>query len=364
LKVLVLSPDFPPAKGGIQLLVHRLTSNLQAANTHVVTVTPGATGMGTRVVRGVWRTRAPRAAAHLTALASLNATAVLEAVRSRPDIVMNAHIVTSPAGVLISQALRSPLVQYLYGEEVARRPGLARFAGQHAQAVIVVSRHTAQLARICGIPSDRVYVIPPGVDIPDSVSAERDGRPSIVTVARLTERYKGHDVMIRALPLVRARVPNVRWVIIGDGPLRISLECHVHALGLAPHVHFTGEVEDEERNAWLRRCHLLAMPSRSSPRGGGEGFGIVYLEAGAHELPVVAGDGGGARDAVLDGETGLLVDPRDHLAVAEAISTLLSDGERSRAMGRAAARRAQCFAWPRIARQVHDLLTMVVARRL
>ena len=351
MKVLVLSPDFPPAKGGIQVLVHRLVSNWQAANTQVVTVTPGTGSGAGRLAR-------------LRALASLNATGMLEALRSRPDIVMSAHIVTSPAGAAISQALHIPFVQYLHCEEVARRPRLVHFAGANAHAVIAVSRHTEQLARKCGVPSERLYRIPPGVDIPPSLPAERDGTPSVVTVARLYERYKGHDVVLRALPLVRARVPDVRWIVIGDGPLRTALECQVHAVGLAPQVHFTGEVEDEERNAWLRRCHLLAMPSRSSPRGGGEGFGIVYLEAGAHGLPVVAGDVGGATDAVLDGETGLLVDPWDHLAVAEAISALLCDGERSQAMGRAAARRAQCFAWPRIAQQVHDLLAMVATRRL
>jgi phosphatidylinositol alpha-1,6-mannosyltransferase len=105
------------------------------------------------------------------------------------------------------------------------------------------------------------------------------------------------------------------------------------------------------------------MPSRLSSLGGGEGFGIVYLEAACHLLPVVAGNVGGAVDAVVDGVTGVLVDPTDHIAVANAIAELLLDERRAQNLGRAGAARAREFAWPQIAKQVEDLLHEVVGAK-
>jgi len=105
------------------------------------------------------------------------------------------------------------------------------------------------------------------------------------------------------------------------------------------------------------------MPSRLASNGGGEGFGIAYLEAGALGVPVVAGNVAGALDAVVDGVTGLLVDPTDHVAVADAITALLLDRERAEQMGRAGAERAKQFAWPRIAGQVEELILSLVRER-
>jgi phosphatidylinositol alpha-1,6-mannosyltransferase len=124
-----------------------------------------------------------------------------------------------------------------------------------------------------------------------------------------------------------------------------------------------GAVGDDQRDEWLDRSHVFAMPSRL-PAGGfaGEGFGIVFLEAGLHELPVVAGAVGGARDAVRDGETGLLVDPTDHVAVAQALTTLLRDRGTATRLGRNGAEHARRHAWPRIAARVRDVLEQVTRR--
>jgi phosphatidylinositol alpha-1,6-mannosyltransferase len=178
-----------------------------------------------------------------------------------------------------------------------------------------------------------------------------------LTVARLQDRYKGHDVLIRALASVRAKVPGVEWIVIGDGPLRPGLELLARSCGVADSVRFLGAVSDEQREQWLRRADLLAMPSRLPGAGlAGEGFGIVYLEAGAYRKPVVAGNVAGAVDAVTDGENGLLVDPTDPLAVAGAIARLLLDPELARRLGGAGALRAQSLAWPVIAERVEAVL--------
>src|SRR5262249_46456373 len=158
----------------------------------------------------------------------------------------------------------------------------------------------------------------------------------ILTVARMQERYKGHDVLARALPLIVARVPEATWVVVGDGPLQRPLEHLVQGLGISDHLRFARSGPVEDVTGWFEQASVFAMPSRLGPGGaGGEGFGIVYLEANAHGLPVVAGNVAGALDAVVDGVTGLLVDPTDHVAVAEAVTSLLLDRERAEALGRA-----------------------------
>jgi phosphatidylinositol alpha-1,6-mannosyltransferase len=185
-------------------------------------------------------------------------------------------------------------------------------------------------------------------------------RPTVITVARLESRYKGFDVMVRAIPLIQAQVPEVEWVVVGDGPLRGEVECLAAVHGVDGAARFVGHVSDDQRDGWLRRATVFAMPSRlPAGRPGGEGFGIVFLEAGTHGLPVVAGNVGGALDAVIDQGTGLLVDPTDHVAVAGAISQLLRDPEQAAALGRAGAERAREFAWPLVAERVEQVLLEV-----
>jgi phosphatidylinositol alpha-1,6-mannosyltransferase len=356
-RLLLLTPDFPPARGGIQLLTHRLASGFTAFQTSVVTL-DGAGAERFDARSGVL-TRRARADGRLGRgrIVSLNALALREALSFRPDVTLSAHIVTSPAAAIIRRVLGARSVQYFHAKEIGSKPRLSAFAARRADASISVSSYTSGLLAANGVATAHVSLIPPGVDLPADARPERAERPTFLTISRLADRYKGHDVLVRSLELIRERVPDVEWVVIGDGPLRSELEELAREHGVAGCTRFLGAVEDHERDAWLRRADLLAMPSRL-PGGGlaGEGFGIVYLEAGAHGKPVVAGNVGGAVDAVLDGESGLLVDPTDPVAVAEAITTLLLDRELARRFGDAGAARARSLAWPVIVERVQTLL--------
>jgi len=359
LRVLLVSPDFPPAPGGIQTLTHRLARHAHRVSARVVTLGhPDARDfdLGERLdLRRVWG-----GLPHQAGIAALNVRALTEAARFKPRVVLSMHIVCSPAAAMLKRHRRVRVVQYLHADELRARPGLASFAVRRSDAVVAVSGHTAQLALRAGADRERLHRIPNGVDLPQRKLADRAQRPTVLTVGRLTQPYKGHDVLLSAMPLIRDRVPDVHWVVIGDGPLRASLESRAAEQGLAGAVSFLGALPDRERDAWFDRAHVFAMPSRLPAGGvGGEGFGIVYLEAAAHGLPVVAGNIGGARDAVVHGKTGLLLDPSDHMAVAGGISRLLMGRERAEALGRAGAERAREFAWPAIARQVEDLLVAV-----
>jgi phosphatidylinositol alpha-1,6-mannosyltransferase len=398
-RLLLVTPDFPPARGGIQVLVHRLAIGLGGFETKVLALDSegarrydAASGIATRRVPAISR---PGAARNL----ALNAATLAEAARFRPDVILSAHIVASPAAAVVRRLHGAPTVQYFYANEILDKPRLAAFAARRADRTIAISAYTASLIAASGAPAARISVIPPGVDLPAPISSGADlfaptgpdlsapiplgvglpadprsesppptfeashstpppaERPRILTIARLHDRYKGHDVLIEALARVRAQVQDVEWVVIGDGPLRTELELLARSAGVADAVRFLGSLSDEQRDHWLRRADLFAMPSRL-PGGhlAGEGFGIVYLEAAAYGKPVLAGNVGGALDAVADGESGLLVDPTDPEAVASAIVRLLLDRELARQLGAVGAERARRFAWPMICERVEALL--------
>jgi phosphatidyl-myo-inositol dimannoside synthase len=351
---LLLTPDFPPAHGGIQQVAARLAEHLDA-ETRVVTLGKPENGGAEPSVRRAPTLRPSGA----SAVAALNATALHEGLATRPDVILSMHLVAAPGALLLSRALRRPWIQWVHAMEVPKKPALARFAVQRANAVVAVSRYSRSLAVDAGADPSQVRIVFPGVDLDGgATTGHRLDRPTVLTVSRLVERYKGHDTLVRAMPLVSARVPGAEWVVIGDGPLRGPLEALAHSTGAT--VRFVGAVSDRERDRWLARAHVFAMPSRL-PAGGfaGEGFGIVFLEAGLHELPVVAGNVGGARDAVIHGETGLLVEPTDHLAVAGALTELLLDPGRAARLGQAGAARARNQAWPAVAARVREVLDQV-----
>jgi len=356
-RLLILTPDFPPARGGIQVTADRLAAGIKCFDTRVITLdSPGAAQFD-RERRLAVRRVPDHGRLRGGASARLNLAALRLALSFRPDVTISLHIVTSPAAVAIRRAVGAPIVQYFHAEEIGAKPKLAAFAVRHADEVVAVSPYTAGLITATGSIPASMTLISPGVDLPsDSTSLTAD-RPTFLTISRIAERYKGHDVLVRALPLVRAKVPRVEWIVIGDGPLRPGVEQLASSYAVADSIEFLGSVSDERRDEWLRRAEVLAMPSRL-PGGGlpGEGFGIVYLEAGAYGMPVVAGNVGGGAHAVPDGESGLLVDPTDSVAVAEAITRLLLDRELAERLGRGGQRRARDAAWPTVIERVEVTL--------
>jgi phosphatidylinositol alpha-1,6-mannosyltransferase len=182
-------------------------------------------------------------------------------------------------------------------------------------------------------------------------------RPVVVCVSRLVRR-KGQDTLLHALPILRRTVPGVAVLLVGDGRYRGDLESLARDLGVAEEVVFTGGVPHEELPAHYAAGDVFSMPCRT--RRGGldvEGLGIVYLEASATGLAVVAGDSGGAPDAVLDGETGYVVDGRDVHALAERLTTLLCDEPRRARMGAAGREWVEKeWRWDILAQRLTDLL--------
>ena len=186
--------------------------------------------------------------------------------------------------------------------------------------------------------------IAPGIDVDhfspvDSSKLRKElnleGKKVIVSVGRLVHR-KGQDHLIQSLPEIMKRVPNAHLLMVGKGPYLDHLAKLVALNKLEDHVSFIGRIQYAELPQFICVGDVFAMPSRS--RFGGlevEGLGIVYLEASACGLPVVAGVSGGAPDAVIEGVTGVVVDGTDNSEITDAIVSLLNDSERAKKMGKA-----------------------------
>ena len=352
-RVLLVSNDFPPRPGGIQSYLAELVSRLAATGEHTVTVYAprwkGADAFdahtaGYRVVR------------HRGTLMLPVPSVDVEMRR----LIAQHHIDTvwfgaaAPLGLLAHRARQAGASRVLastHGHEVGwsmfpvARSVLRRI-GDGSDVVTFVSRYTrARFASAFG-PQAALEYLPPGVDpvrfAPDPVSrAElraRYGlgeRPTVLCLSRLVPR-KGQDMLIRAWPSIRRRVNGAALVIAGGGPYLEELRLLARRLGVVHDVTFTGGVAAAELPAYHALADVFAMPCRT--RGAGldvEGLGIVFLEASATGVPVIAGHSGGAPETVRHNKTGLVVDGRSVSQVADAVVEVLADPDRAAAMGAA-----------------------------
>ncbi|MDP3014188.1 MAG: glycosyltransferase family 4 protein, partial [Candidatus Subteraquimicrobiales bacterium] len=184
-----------------------------------------------------------------------------------------------------------------------------------------------------------------------------ENKNTILTVASLIFPYKGHDRVIKALPQVLKKLPNTVYLIVGDGPRRKSLENLVKELRLEENIIFTGFVASENLVKYYHACDVFIMPSsEDKSKGYVEGFGLVYLEANACGKPVIGGRCGGILDAIIDGITGLLVEPLNIDEIARALIKILEDRNYSKLLGENGRERAiREFNWEIIAEKTKEV---------
>nr|WP_030500154.1 glycosyltransferase family 4 protein [Micromonospora purpureochromogenes] len=348
-RTLLITNDFPPRPGGIQSFVHNLA----------VRQPPGSVVVYASSWRGAEK---------------FDADQPFEVVRERTRVLLPTPLIArraarlaraydcdtvwfgaaAPLGLLAAGLRRRSgirrAVALTHGHEVgwAALPGARsalRRIGRGVDVTTYLGEYTrTRLARVLdGLTELRRLA--PGVDV-DTYHPDVDGtkvrerlgladRPVVVCVSRLVPR-KGQDMLIRALPEIRRRVPGAALLVVGGGPYRSTLEKLARQSGLEQDVVFTGSVPSADLPAHYAAGDVYAMPCRTRNRGlDVEGLGIVYLEAGAAGLPVVAGDSGGAPDAVRDGETGYVVGGRDVAQLADRVATLLADRDLARQFGAA-----------------------------
>jgi phosphatidylinositol alpha-1,6-mannosyltransferase len=241
-----------------------------------------------------------------------------------------------------------------------------------AYRVFAVSNFTKRSLVKAGIDEAKIAVIMNGVDLEDfedSTPLPRiltryglDGKRIILTVARL-DVHKGHDVVLKAMPEILKLVPDAVYVIAGDGSMREHLQKLSRRLGVYDRVVFTGHLRRSDLIALYKVCDVFVMASRIQD-GNAEGFGIAFIEAGAMGKPVVGGRSGGIPDAVADGLSGLLVDPEDPAAVAEAIARIMLEPQLAERLSRQGYRRVlDGFTWDHVVNRIIEALNAGVERR-
>jgi phosphatidylinositol alpha-1,6-mannosyltransferase len=271
---------------------------------------------------------------------------------SRPSWVMFSHLGLARVDRYVPSLLQSPYAVFLHGIE-AWKPLHERDRKTLSRASLRVanSEFTARAVAAANPGIGHISVCPLALPAPvhKDMARRGDAGHSVLIVGRLAsgERYKGHDQLLAAWPIVRSLVPDATLVIAGDGDDAPRLRRLASALDVADSVRFTGYLTREELEQEYAQSALFAMPSR------GEGFGLVYLEAMAHGLPCIGSIHDAAREVISEGETGWLVDPDNTAALGRAVAELLKSRETRARMGEAGRRRvARQFTYDRFRRDI------------
>ncbi len=371
-RTLLVTNDFPPRAGGIQSYVQALAERMPAGDLVVyASAWPGAAEFDARQQFEVVR----HAGSLMLPVPTVARRAVDLVKRHRAEAVWFGA--AAPLALLTPALRRAGVVRAVastHGHEVGwsmlpvSRQAL-RVIGNNVDVVTYVSKYARDRISAALGPMAALEYLPPGVDTevfrPDPMGRSRiretlglGARPVVVCISRLVAR-KGQDVLIRALPEILCSVADAVLLVVGDGPDRDSLRRLAVQLDVQDSVIFAGAVPWLELPAHYAAGDVFAMPCRTRGKGlDVEGLGIVFLEASAMGLPVVAGDSGGAPEAVRERETGVVVDGRDVPAVAHAVAGLLGDRARARRWGDAGrdwiARR---WNWQRSADRLASLLS-------
>ncbi|MFX0195028.1 MAG: glycosyltransferase family 4 protein [Candidatus Hodarchaeota archaeon] len=392
LNVLMLCPDYKPNFGGEAEVAYCLAVELRKLG-YIVTVlapncpeeVPEDTNLPDAVIRQLDLGRfvpLNRIRGWLTWPVAMRG--MLESVRrvvleKSPDICFVTSYMTWV--ILALWKLNVPYALFLHGEDItlmAARGGLSKRiflrACKRAKWIFINSGHSRKL--LGGLSVDLLKKSESvGCGVRTKVHWTTDRRdearralgwskgPTVVTVAKLIMR-KGIDTVIRAIPKILEKYPDFRYVLVGDGPDRHQLEAIAKQIGVTEHVLMMGHVDLDTKQQIYSASDVYIMVSYPGVQGEEEGFGITFLEANLHGLPVIGSQCGGIPESVEHEGSGLLVEPHQPEKVAEAIDRLLSDPELCRQMVEHGRRRIDTqFNWPTIATRIGPRLAEIVVRR-
>lgn len=377
MKVLIVAPHFHPRIGGVETYTLNIATRLVALGWQVVVVTTGESDTQPQTLGGMPVYRLP-----IALTISNTPVGVLWRRRlrrifdaERPDVI-NAH---TPVPYLADMAQRAsgsiPFV-VTYHNDLVKDALLAKVAVsvlqrtlidrtlRRARRIIATSDYYVRQSRYLHSHESKICVVPPGVDLarfnPEvqvsaDLAARYAGKQVILFVGSLnkSQQYKGLDILISAFGRVHAESPDVRLVVAGAGDGLDMYRKLAVAAGVADQIDFAGYIGHDKLAQYYKLAAVFAMPSTSRT----EGFGMVYVEAGAVGTPVIGSAIGGVPYAVKDGETGLLVSPRDVGGLSRALARVLDDDALARRLGDAAAARARAeFDWQSLAGRTSEVL--------
>jgi phosphatidylinositol alpha-1,6-mannosyltransferase len=353
-KLLVLSIEFPPGPGGIGTLAYQIASRLCQLGWYVTVLTPQHYADSDEIAQ--FNASQPFAMQRMSYVGPFIFEGVYRfiiayrAVRERdPDVFLAVGEQAVWLGALLSFLGKRPFVAVGVGTEFVRggwlRHWLTRWAFSRAHRLIAISSYTETLMAnagidvqksevvLCGADSEIYRPISTGTAVPHKWAFENT--KVILTVGQVSAR-KAQDIVIQALPYVVKKLPDVKYFIVGLPSNQPRLEALATALGVADRVVFLGKVVQEELPALYNRADLFVLVSRQTSTGDVEGYGIVVTEAALCGTPAIVSNHSGLVETVIEGVTGLIVEPENPKATADAISRLLLDDSLRQQMGRAA----------------------------
>jgi phosphatidylinositol alpha-1,6-mannosyltransferase len=357
--ILFVTRNFPPTLGGIETMAFEIVRHGVAQGEPFVVLHVGQTGPG-HGLQGLRLYRRVPGTGRWSALLASFFWVPWMTWRHRPRLIVNMQVTTAPGSWLASRLLGVPYIVICLGLEVLsvrRGPwrALRGLALRGAEKTLSISRFTDSLVARFGVPESARRVLLPGTRTFTAAETAGDRETLFgpgskeafvcLSLSRLVPR-KGIDMAIAAIGIIAADRPEILYCIGGSGPDLPRLKALVAEKGLEKHVRFLGRVADANLGACYARADLFVLPSRASTHPpDAEGFGIVFLEAGICGTPAVAGASGGIPDAVVEGETGFLVDPEDPQALAGKILYLMDHRADLARMGERARARALELTW-------------------
>ncbi|MGF9713242.1 glycosyltransferase family 4 protein [Paenibacillus naphthalenovorans] len=354
--VLLITGGFPPEVGGIQNYVYNLCKYSQHNITVLAPEQADTSEFDSAQKFEIVRKKFLRGNNFIYSGFSLLKD-VIRIIKSKDiDIIVCNHVLVSSIGNLIKHIYKKPFICITYGKDTLEflgNPILKRIVLNNlnrANSIITCSNYTKKEVENLKIEGTKVYSVEPGVDsrfIPKDKDTNLlkkyglENKKIIYTISRLVER-KGHDNVIKSMKNIIRRIPNVVYLIVGDGEYRKELEDLVVKNNLADYVVFTGKVREEELLDFYNLGDVFVMPCRYvEDKGSVEGFGIVYLEAAACRKPIIGGNSGGAPEAVGGRDTGILVDPSNIDAISNEIIFLLEHKDFADEMAKNARKRIE-----------------------
>ena len=356
MRILIPTADYPPIEGGISSVTVHVARELARLGHDVTVVAPHFPDTMDFDAAEPVRVKRYRGYA-LGPLRLLPMLAATWPLARDTDLLLAINVASGGIiGYAAARHFRKPYVVFAYAYEFLKfqnsplPAALLRAVYAHAKRVIAISGFTRDSLAAFGVDPAKTAVVFPGAPAAHPLAPEAlevlkahftvDTPHLIFAVGRFMPR-KGHATLLRAMPRILEEFPDALLVMAGQGPMMRSVVPLAYDLGVREHVLFPGRLSDDEVAGLYQACEVFALPTGAGPRGQVEGFGLVFSEAHAYGKPVVAGRSGGVVDAVLDGETGILVEPDDPDATADAILRLMRDPALARRMGEAGRQRVE-----------------------
>ncbi len=371
-KILIATIEFSPQKGGIANYLAGLAGALPRDKVAVLAPKQvGADNFDTKQSYKIFRKKLfakfiwPK---WLPMIWHLWKTARKEKIEA---ILVGQILPVGTAAMILKKFLKIPYFVSCHGMDILTAAGSPRKKKlmnkilEQASGVIANSEFTRNELLKLGVLENKITIIYPCPGKISGIAPEKvleiknrlglADKKIILTVSRLMKR-KGHDKVIEALPKVLEKIPNVIYVVVGDGPEKKNLKSKIENLKLEDSILLLGEISEEKKAAFYQLCDLFIMtPRQIGPDV--EGFGTVYLEANQYGKPVVAGRSGGVAEAVVDDATGLIVNPEDTNQIAEAVIKILSDENLAKKFGEQGRERVKKeFEWEIQTKKIEELI--------